>query len=273
MTAAPTDSAAPVRARRPLVRRSLQLICTMVCLGLLALGTWQVQRRQWKLDLIERTTQRVHATPIAIPAPAEWPQITAATHEYRHLLLSGRWRNPTCIVRSQALTELGSGFWQLQPLESSDGSIVWVNQGFIPDSHSASPADAAAAGATAVATATAPEIIERAGLLRISEPRGSFLRKNEPQAGHWYARDVAAMTAQCGLPAARTAPFFVDLDATEAQDTRYPVPGLTVIEFHNNHAVYALTWYILALMVAWAAWRIGRPDATQDTDPEPDTPT
>jgi surfeit locus 1 family protein len=31
-----------------------------------------------------------------------------------------------------------------------------------------------------------------------------------------------------------------------------PVGGLTVISFHNNHLVYAVTWYGLALMVAGA---------------------
>jgi surfeit locus 1 family protein len=31
-----------------------------------------------------------------------------------------------------------------------------------------------------------------------------------------------------------------------------PIGGLTVIAFHNNHLVYALTWYALALMVAGA---------------------
>src|SRR5262249_44621854 len=31
-----------------------------------------------------------------------------------------------------------------------------------------------------------------------------------------------------------------------------PVPGLTVIHFHNSHLVYAITWYTLALMTALA---------------------
>jgi len=52
-------------------------------LGFIFLGSWQVQRRAWKLDLIERVEQRVHAAPAALPPPAEWPQITAADHEYR----------------------------------------------------------------------------------------------------------------------------------------------------------------------------------------------
>jgi surfeit locus 1 family protein len=31
-----------------------------------------------------------------------------------------------------------------------------------------------------------------------------------------------------------------------------PIPGLTVVTFHNSHLVYAITWYTLALMTAIA---------------------
>jgi surfeit locus 1 family protein len=54
-----------------------------------------------------------------------------------------------------------------------------------------------------------------------------------------------------------TAPFFLDADATP-NPGGYPVGGLTVIAFRNNHLVYALTWFALAaLSVAGAvmAWR------------------
>jgi surfeit locus 1 family protein len=58
------------------------------------------------------------------------------------------------------------------------------------------------------------------------------------------------------------APYFIDADATpaaaDADKNSEPVGGLTVIAFHNSHLVYAITWYLLALMVAFAAWRIGR---------------
>jgi surfeit locus 1 family protein len=36
------------------------------------------------------------------------------------------------------------------------------------------------------------------------------------------------------------------------------VGGLTVIAFPNNHLVYLITWYLLALMVAAAAFYVGR---------------
>ena len=57
------------------------------------------------------------------------------------------------------------------------------------------------------------------------------------------------------------APYFIDADAASAAAANLPVPGetavpvggLTVVSFVNNHLVYALTWYGLALMVVAAA--------------------
>jgi surfeit locus 1 family protein len=37
-----------------------------------------------------------------------------------------------------------------------------------------------------------------------------------------------------------------------------PVAGLTVINFHNSHLVYAITWYGLAMMVIAAGFIIVR---------------
>jgi surfeit locus 1 family protein len=54
----------------------------------------------------------------------------------------------------------------------------------------------------------------------------------------------------------------VDRDATESKAAvrtdAYPIGGLTVISFHNNHLVYAITWYVLALMIAGGAWLLLR---------------
>jgi surfeit locus 1 family protein len=85
------------------------------------------------------------------------------------------------------------------------------------------------------------------GLLRITEPEGAMLRSNDPAAGRWFSRDVAAIAAARGLT--DVAPYFIDADgASGGPDS--PVGGLTVIRFHNNHLVYAITWYSLALMLA-----------------------
>ncbi len=36
------------------------------------------------------------------------------------------------------------------------------------------------------------------GLLRMSQPMGAFLRRNDPLAGRWFSRDNAANAADLG---------------------------------------------------------------------------
>jgi surfeit locus 1 family protein len=208
------------------------------------LGTWQVQRRAWKLDLIARVDQRVHAPAVPPPPPAEWSQVTAANSEYRHVRLTGTYLNNSETL-VQALTELGAGDWVLTPLRLQDGSIVMVNRGFVPPERREGAAHGAGP-ATSAATVT--------GLLRITEPKGWFLRRNDAARNLWYSRDVQAIAAARGL--GRVAPYFVDEEA--GVDSAAPVGGLTVIAFRNTHLVYAITWYGLALMVLVGAWIVIR---------------
>ena len=229
-----------------------------------ALGTWQLQRRTWKLDLIARVQERVHAPAVPAPAVAEWPRINAANSEYRHVQVSGTFLNDSETL-VQALTELGGGFWVLTPLRQADGSVVLVNRGFVPPERRARAEHGAGEPTTAAALA---------GLLRISEPGGSFLQRNDPAQDRWYSRDVQAIAAARGLT--HVAPYFIDADATDgdrrpndvagsgaagdatqgaaASGSAAPVGGLTVVTFRNAHLSYAITWYALALLVVVATW-------------------
>lgn len=226
------------RSRGVLIVLALSL--SLACAGLCALGVWQVQRRAWKLDLIERVDTRIHAAPVAAPAPSAWPGVSAVRDEYRHVRLEGRFL-PGRDTRVQALTVLGAGFWVLSPLRTDDGAVVLVNRGFVPDGDDAA---APPAGRTQVT-----------GLLRLSEPQGGFLRRNAPAQDRWYSRDVSAIAHARGLDA--VAPYFVDADAAVGV-AGWPRAGLTVTRFSNNHLGYALTWFALAAMVAGAGGYLAR---------------
>ena len=244
-------TAGPVRPRRrstPL-RLALLALALLACAGFLALGSWQMQRLQWKLALIERVEQRVHAPPAAAPGPQEWPRRGMETDEYRRVTLRGTLLTAQS-AKVQASTALGSGYWLITPLRADDGTHTLVNLGFLPaaERRSALPPQPAAP-------------FEVTGLLRMTEPGGGFLRENDPAAERWYSRDVAAIAAARGL--ADVAPYFVDADAASARRLDVgtgvaPVGGLTVISFHNSHLVYALTWYALALMMAGACYWVVR---------------
>ncbi len=241
----------------PRTRSAAVKIILLMCAGLLfaaffALGTWQVKRLQWKLDLIERVDQRVHALPVPAPGPERWPQISSEADEYRHVSVTGHFLY-TLTTQVQAVTDLGSGFWVITPLRSADGNVVLINRGFIPAKLNA-PSN----------HIDSDDVVTVTGLLRISEPGGGFLRHNDPAGNRWYSRDVQAIAAVHGLQ--HVAPYFIDADAAKtttegkeaAMSSDTPIGGLTVIAFHNNHLVYAVTWYALALMIAAACFWVVR---------------
>jgi surfeit locus 1 family protein len=249
---------------RSVVRFILAIVGLLLIVLFAGLGTWQVQRLQWKLDLIERVDTRVHATPVAPPDAAHWAQVSKDSHEYRHVRLAGRFLYDYS-TPVQAVSELGAGYWLVTPLCTEGGAIVLVNRGFIPAADNRPgryPARRAGGNPCAGAAGAAHSLT---GLLRIAEPGGGFLRENDPAKNRWFSRDVAGIAAARGLP--NVAPYFVD--AARGQDPasapEHPVGGLTVISFQNNHLVYAITWYALALMVAGAFWFVARSEGEKKT--------
>ena len=224
------------RNGKPASSMKLVMLGCFAVLGmavLLALGIWQLERRVWKLDLIQRVNERVHAAPVAAPGPQSWSGINAANDAYRHVQVQGHFiEGHETLV--QAVTELGGGYWLLAPFQSTDGFTVLVNRGYVP-------ADRSQRYSAGDGTKTLT------GLLRITEPGGGFLRRNDPANDRWYSRDVAAIAAAQGLH--DIAPYFIDADAS-AQTSGFPAGGLTVISFPNNHLLYALTWFALAAMLA-----------------------
>ena len=209
-----------------------------------ALGTWQVYRLDYKLDLIHRVESRVHAQPVDAPAQHEWPAVSRETHEYLNVKVQGELL-PRYSTRVQATTALGAGHWLMAPLRNVAGEIVWINRGYIPPDQP-----------DPMTAENTQGKFEARGLLRISEAGGAFLRKNDPAGNRWYSRDITALSTHHGLQP--VAPYFIDAgtprnlgeEITGFTPKTYPVDGLTVIKFHNSHLVYAITWYALALMVA-----------------------
>ncbi|MBB3982069.1 surfeit locus 1 family protein [Sphingobium fontiphilum] len=215
-----------------------------LALGFVALGVWQVRRLAWKEALIARVDAGTKAPPVDAAAI---PPASARALEYRAVQLRGVY-DPAGLALVAGASDLGSGYWVLAPLRLADGRLVYVNRGFLPVGSKADEARRA--------LPTGP--VSVTGLLRLSEPGGAWLRANRPAEGRWYSRDIAAIAAQGRVRAQHG--FFVDAREESPRSANAPVPGLTVIRFANNHLVYALTWFALALLSVGAMvvlWRKG----------------
>ena len=215
------------RRRSPAFLIGSTLIALLLVAGFCALGVWQVQRLGWKRDLIARVDSRVHAPAVTAPASA------ASNDEYRRVTVSGRFLHDKAAL-VQASTVRGAGFWVLTPLRRADGTVLFINRGFVP-------------GRKAGYERPTGDV-RVVGLLRLTEPGGGFLRSNDPAADRWYSRDVGAIGRARGLSAAN---YFIDEEAGPSPDA-LPVGGLTVLRFPNNHLGYAITWFALAAMSAGA---------------------
>ena len=236
----------PSRQRRATVKFILGMtVLAAVFVALVLLGNWQVRRYHLKLKIAHDIATRVHAPPVDAPGPAEWPRIAAGDDQYLHVELRGRFIGDQTLVRGSS--SQGYGYWVMAPLRTDRGFIVLVNRGYVAPESSGLPDSAKIAPPAGEVVLT--------GLLRLTEPRGGFLRHNQPEKDLWYSRDVAAIAAADHLPANQVAPYFVDADAstTDVGASKWPIPGLTRIHIYNHSFGYAVTWYLLALGTLLAA--------------------
>lgn len=220
---------APATGSRAGFAVGMTLTALMLFIGLCVLGAWQVERLAWKRDLIARVDARIHARPVPAPASA------GKADEYRRVSVTGTFLHDKAAL-VQAATVRGAGYWVVTPLRTPDSSIVLVNRGFVPPDAKARYDKRQGA-------------VRVTGLLRLTEPGGGFLRTNDPAADRWYSRDVAAIAAARGMTG--VADYFIDEQAGPSPGA-LPVGGLTVVSFPNSHLQYAITWFVLAAMVAGA---------------------
>lgn len=232
-----TEATVRSGARRP---GPLAIVLVLALFAaLMVLGTWQVKRLAWKESLLATITERMAASPVPldeiIAIKAEGGDI-----EYRRTRLEGRFLND----REQfffATYNGNTGYYVYTPLERADGSVIFVNRGFVPvdDKDPARRPEGELSGEVSV-TGLARD--------RLDEKPSSMVPDNDPAQNIFFWKDLDAMAANAGIDTAdgKLIDFFVDADAT-ANPGGLPVGGVTIIDMPNNHLQYAVTWYGLGL--------------------------
>lgn len=203
-------------------------------LVLIGLGTWQIERRAWKAELIASRQAGFEAP--AVPLPAEIPDPAAL--EYRRVWVEGRFDHAHEMHLTSRFYRDKAGYQVVTPLLQADGAAVLVNRGFVPLA-SKDPATRAAGQVGGV--------VRIEGVVRLSSVPGAFTPANEPGPNLWFYPDIAQMAAAAGL--ARVRPVFVEAGPAP-NPGGLPIGGQTQIDLPNDHLQYAITWYSLALALA-----------------------
>ncbi|MBV6656530.1 MAG: SURF1 family protein [Devosiaceae bacterium] len=238
---------------------------------LLALGTWQLQRLEWKQGLIAQAQERPTLPPVPLGElleEAELQMISSTYGEaqdeaieglsYRRTSLEGRFvTEPVRVFTTLSDAEgpyEGPGYWWLQGFETAS-SIVFVNRGFVPFEL-----------APGLGVRRAPAgVVQLEGLIRPNDVAGRFTPEADYEDGLIYRRDVSQLMQASGVSVAL--PITIDLAAGVGGEL--PQAGETKFTFTNRHLEYALTWYGLALClvgVVGVAWWRRRPVDPADAD-------
>ena len=221
----------PSPERRP---RGGPILIVCVAVGLIVLiglGTWQLDRRAWKQDMLARVAASVSAEPVDLPAAIE----DAASWEYRAVRLSGTWDHDRERVMVARVRNGAVGAHLFTPLVR-DGDTVLVNRGWVP-LEAIDPAGRPGSRQDGPVTVT--------GLVRLPVAPGWFTPENDPVANEWYWVSIPDMVGD-----GRVAPVFVAASAEDPAPDALPVPAPPQINIPDNHLSYAFTWYGLAVTLA-----------------------
>jgi surfeit locus 1 family protein len=221
-------------------------VATLVgLLVLLALGTWQVERLEWKRALVAERAARLASAPEILPPTSDaWPE-----WDFRPVVVEGAFRHDLEQLFGVAAIEGRLGHHVLTPLVSHGGAAVLVDRGWVP-AERAHPA--------ARREGQLPGPVRVAGIARYrgDDRPGWFTPDNQPGQSHWFWYDLSALETALGL---ELLPVVVEADATP-NPGGLPQGGQTRTELTNNHLQYAITWYGLAagLLGVWISFGLAR---------------
>ena len=200
---------------------------------LLTLGTWQLQRLQWKNDLISSFEARSLAPAIAPPAVATLTD----DYEFRRLALTGTFDHDKELYMTGKTYEGNAGFHVVTPMKLADGRIIMVNRGWVSEDYR-DPAKRAFSLIAGEVTVDA--------ILRLPGKKGYFVPENEPDNGFWFTMNPQQMITHLGLAEDGINAFYADSLRTSDVVT-LPIAAKTELNLRNAHLSYAMTWYGIAL--------------------------
>jgi surfeit locus 1 family protein len=211
---------------------------------LVGLGIWQIERLQWKLNLIAQIRRNIHAPAISFDQALT---LGIERAQYRLIAVTGTLDNSKENYFYTTGPDGRPGYHILTPLTFLSGGAVMIDRGYVPPPLR-DPAARPGSEPSGVVRVT--------GILRTPDKPGFFNPSANLRDRVWFARDIQAMA---NFDRVRlVAP--VVLEAVAIPGEKWPRGGQTRIDLPNDHLQYALTWFLLAAALAavYIAWHRAR---------------
>lgn len=222
---------------------------------LLGLGTWQLQRLEWKEALIAERVSRTTAPPVALTSETALPGDDLSELQYRRVVATGEFLHDKEMYLAARTFEGRPGHHVVTPFRLAEPALgaryILVDRGWVS-------LDRKAPESRPKGQVRGQVTVE--GVVRLPAEPGWFTPENQPADNTWYWIDVPAMAMHAGLAGA-VAPFYLEAAVAEIPGG-YPIGGQTQVWIRNDHLQYAITWYSLAvaLVVIYVVYHLRKPD-------------
>jgi surfeit locus 1 family protein len=224
----------------------------LIPLTAFALGTWQVQRLDWKSKLIAKFEDRLVRDPLPLPPHVDPNAINE--FDYRRVYATGHLRHDQEMLIGPRLHDGNDGYLVITPLErDGKGTTVLLNRGWIAKKwkEQKNRPDGLPRGEITVE-----------GLLREPWKKNMFTPDNSPQTKEFYFPDVEQMARLTGSQAVwieetmgasfhlycvvlsliQVAPDLLKSWDREARGI--PIGRPAEVNLRNNHTQYIFTWFV-----------------------------
>ncbi|KAI6653709.1 Surfeit locus protein 1-like [Oopsacas minuta] len=213
------------------------------------LGTWQIYRLRWKLDLISKMKDRTTREPIPIPSDLKH---RCQELLYSHVSLSGNYDHSSELylfprpfnadrIALPTYRPNHPGIQVITPFYCNElKARILVNRGWIPKQQK---------NPNTRQEGQLQGEVTLVGMVRDSSKSFVYSGKNRPEINEWQYVDVNEMSGICG-----TEPIILDC-SYESSIQGGPIGGQTNINIRNKHVEYICVWYGLTVVIGYILFK------------------
>ncbi len=198
---------------------------------LFSLSYWQINRLQWKTNLINTIDNYKHERALPI-LPEDYGLLPDLA--FARVALTGEFLHEQEIHLAARYYNSQLGYHILTPFRLEDGRLVLVNRGWVHVDNKA------------------PETRKEGqlegtqhliGMIRLDDDRSRFTPENDPQANIWFSRNLRDIIDATDL---KLYPAVVDA-LYDISESNMPIPSDGLVRLRNDHLQYAITWFLIGI--------------------------
>lgn len=206
-----------------------------IVLSFTVLGFWQLGKFYDKQWLVNKTQDQVSKKPIK--------NITNFDNTilYSKVRLKGSFIPKKDVhlyaqASGRATDNNNLGYYLLSPFRTTDGKIIMVMRGGFRAMHK-----------RVLYYIKNKDYEKLTGILLPNEKTGMLTPGNDIKNNLWFNVDLGTMSKALGLPLENV--YLLQVDANNLPDIVSPISMQNHVNVDNNHFVYAMTWFVLGIVV------------------------